>query len=420
MITVGLDFGTHQTKICIERKEGVELEYSFVKFNDSKGGLKYTLPTVIGVGEDNRLTYGFLPHNYKGRIIRYFKQSAFCMSSSLNALSQQESLFYSILYVANLLFDLEEQYGQMFTIQMGAPADGSSIVMAKKIATTIVASAYRLVEDVFENDKKSFLNATLQTLKELTEIVEYSDSIKEEYGLLVFPEAYACLKPLTSQGKISYGMSLMIDVGGGTTDISFFTVLNGKPQVYDYFSINKGLNYLTCAEDKVKDNRSLDSNVKNVIEINATRLIEFTKEVGCIANHLHQKLINEFRSQTNLKIERLNAALKNRPLIYSGGGSTFPNVIRVYDGFKELKVISFNEWNQKAVKDISEIKSRNLCPILSTAYGLAISTENDNIKLTPFRDISKSMRGASEEVKKPQRQRPMGNFSYMDDYDAWK
>ena len=201
MITVGLDFGTHQTKICIERKEGVELEYSFVKFNDSKGGLKYTLPTVIGIGEDNRLTYGFLPHNYKGRIIRYFKQSAFCMSSSLNALSQQESLFYSILYVANLLFDLEEQYGQMFTIQMGAPADGSSIVMAKKIATTIVASAYRLVEDVFDNDKKSFLNATLHTLKELTVIVEYSDSIKEEYGLLVFPEAYACLKPLTSQGK---------------------------------------------------------------------------------------------------------------------------------------------------------------------------------------------------------------------------
>ena len=66
-----------------------------------------------------------------------------------------------------------------------APADGSSIVTAKIIATTIVASAYRLVEDVFENDKKSFLNATLQTLKELTEIVEYSDSIKEEYGLLV-------------------------------------------------------------------------------------------------------------------------------------------------------------------------------------------------------------------------------------------
>ena len=26
MITVGLDFGTHQTKVCVERKERAELE----------------------------------------------------------------------------------------------------------------------------------------------------------------------------------------------------------------------------------------------------------------------------------------------------------------------------------------------------------------------------------------------------------
>ena len=358
MITVGLDFGTHQTKICIERKEGVELEYSFVKFNDSKGGLKYTLPTVIGIDEDTRLTYGFLPHNYKGRIIRYFKQSAFCMSSSSNALSQQESLFYSILYVANLLFDLEEQYGQMFTIQMGAPADGSSIVMAKKIATTIVASAYRLVEDVFENDKKSFLNATLQTLKELTEIVEYSDSIKEEYGLLVFPEAYACLKPLTSQGKISYGMSLMIDVGGGTTDISFFTVLNGKPQVYDYFSINKGLNYLTCAENR--DEKILNSNIKNESEINQQRRNLFKEEVKNICNNIQNKLISEFRLQTTLDSGRLFDALKNRPLVYSGGGSTFSSLRVGYAGFVDKRQMSEKEWDVKSMPQITEIKSKVL------------------------------------------------------------
>ena len=66
--------------------------------------------------------------------------------------------------------------------------------------------------------------------------------MKEEYGLLVFPEAYACLNPLISQGKLATGMSLMIDIGGGTTDISFFTIENNKPQVYDFYSINKGLN----------------------------------------------------------------------------------------------------------------------------------------------------------------------------------
>ena len=47
MITIGLDFGTHQTKVCIENKQGVELNYSFLKFNDNKGGLNYTLPSII-------------------------------------------------------------------------------------------------------------------------------------------------------------------------------------------------------------------------------------------------------------------------------------------------------------------------------------------------------------------------------------
>ena len=30
MITVGFDFGTHQTKVCIESKGGVELSYTFI------------------------------------------------------------------------------------------------------------------------------------------------------------------------------------------------------------------------------------------------------------------------------------------------------------------------------------------------------------------------------------------------------
>ena len=43
MITVGLDFGTHQTKVCIEDKEGVELNYSFMKFFDA-----YRIDHVLG------------------------------------------------------------------------------------------------------------------------------------------------------------------------------------------------------------------------------------------------------------------------------------------------------------------------------------------------------------------------------------
>ena len=60
MITVGLDFGTHQSKICIESKQGVELSYNFYKFADEKGKMRYTLPSIIRIEKDDRLSYGYL------------------------------------------------------------------------------------------------------------------------------------------------------------------------------------------------------------------------------------------------------------------------------------------------------------------------------------------------------------------------
>ena len=39
-------------------------------------------------------------------------------------------------------------------------------------------------------------------------------------------------------------MSLNADIGGGTTDISFFIVRNKIPKIYKYWSIPRGLNYI--------------------------------------------------------------------------------------------------------------------------------------------------------------------------------
>ena len=237
MITVGFDFGTHQTKVCIESKGGVELSYTFMKYEVTDSKSYYTFPSIIGIGNDKHLYYGFMPKGFQGDIVRYFKQGAFRGSSPDNSMTQELAIYYSIWYTAFILFDLEDIFGQNFVIQMGAPTDSSHILIAKQIATRIIASAYKLVEDVFENDKQRFLDADIDSLKNATEIVKYTDSIKEEYGLFVFPEAYACLKPLISQKKIATGMSLMIDIGGGTTDISFFTIENNVPQVYDNSSL---------------------------------------------------------------------------------------------------------------------------------------------------------------------------------------
>ena len=439
MRTVGFDFGTHQTKICVENREGAELQYEFFKFKDEKDIEQYTLPSVIGVDKNGLLRYGYLSDetsntggllkgvksfvwkqsSFNGKIVRYFKQATF--TSTSNGISKMDAIFYSIWYVSYILFDLEEKYGQDFAIQMGVPTDGERLSLQKQLVVRILLSAYRLVEEVFKNDKDTFLRTPIQQLKEKTVFIPYSEDRKEEYNILVFPEAYACLMPLIKQNKIASGMSLMIDIGGGTTDISFFTInIENTPQVYGLFSIDKGLNYLT---DAMNTNRKrISSNVESASEILKDRRIAFEKELESVCLKLNNSLAQEFRKQSRLPMSRLTDALKARPVIYTGGGSTFDIMRKPYIGFKDIIHISKKEWRSECVVDMKRISALGLCPILSTSYGLSISMTHDNIKCEPFRDIFKLFREIQDEEqeKKFQYGRAFGGFNYTDDWDAVK
>ena len=68
-IRVGLDFGTHQTKICIQRKpdEGHGIpEYEFFQFIDQRGEGQYFIPSVVQINKDDTLSYGYVdPNNEK-------------------------------------------------------------------------------------------------------------------------------------------------------------------------------------------------------------------------------------------------------------------------------------------------------------------------------------------------------------------
>lgn len=415
MITVGLDFGTHQTKVCIEDKQGIETHYKFLKFEDLNGRRLYTLPSVIYIDDSGLIQYGFAPEGKKFKVIRYFKQAVFRNYDSPN-MKLWEAAYYTIWYLSYILFELEEEYGQDFTIQMGAPTDSARLDDAKAITVTLIVSAYRLVEEVFKNDKEKFLKSNYNQLLKLTKVVRYSDKIKDDFGLLVFPEAYACLKPMVGRGKVSTGMSLIIDIGGGTTDISFFTIENGQPQVYDFFSVDKGLNFLTGT-----DSMSSEEPPSNrIIKKNTTFLYS---EILRLCTNLVERLKVEFKCQTELEVRRLTDALKNRPLIYTGGGSTFREVLYPYNDFKELHTISYDNWKSKLFDDKSLFRDSSLCPVLSTAYGLSISVATDEIKKKPLRDIFENIRGVKEDsaVKKGRKfGESLGGFDYGTDWDAWK
>ena len=61
MRTVGLDFGTHQTKICVgESIDKRNFTYEFLSFKDLDGNESYMLPSVVQINDDETLSYGFV------------------------------------------------------------------------------------------------------------------------------------------------------------------------------------------------------------------------------------------------------------------------------------------------------------------------------------------------------------------------
>lgn len=387
MKTVGLDFGTHQTKICIEDKNRTETHYNFHKFVDLNGEWQYTLPSIICITPDRKLKYGFVEDVPGGIYKRYFKQAVYRDTNS-PGITLWEAARYSIWYLAYILFELKSVYGKEdFNIQMGAPSDSSGIDDRRAIAVSIMASAYKLVEDVFRKDRKAFLGSSYEELVKLTEIVPYSEKLKRIYGIWVFPEAYACLMPLVGRGKIAHGMNLVVDIGGGTTDISFFTIEemggNSKkyyPQVYDFFSLNKGLNYLTEA------NKSNHLDILEMIqffsekEIDKRRLEIYMNDIQHYCNDLIKEILNLWKLGIPEPVGNLLRYLKNRPIVYTGGGSSIKELQSPHDPFIDQNIISYDTWKSKEFDDKSMFENPSLCPVLSTAYGLSISVSNDTIE----------------------------------------
>lgn len=392
-ITVGLDFGTHQTKVCVEQKEGAEQSYEFFMFKDNRNRKQFTLPSVLCIDEEDHIHYGYILKKQKGRLVKNFKQATF--TDKNDKMSKTNAIYFSIWYIAYILFDLEKIYGQEFAIQMGVPTDGEHLQEKQQLAVRILLSAYRLVEEVFEHDKEKFLAVTMQELCSKTEIVPYDKEQKLMYAILVFPEAYACLMPLVKSKKIDSGMSLMMDIGGGTTDISFFTIHYPedakdpqRPLIYDFHSLNKGLNYLTDADNSIGSR--VDSNVKDANEISGVRNCDYEKDIRMLCGDLWNRLVADYK-RSGRALFRLQDALKGRPIIYTGGGSMFESLRNEYIPFTDIIHISEKEWRRDIVKDMDIISDKGLCPILSTAYGLSISVTDDVIESTPFDTLFNSL-----------------------------
>lgn len=326
------------------------------------------------------------PHVY-----RYFKQATFSSRPWDYELNYE---VLSILYLANIIFKLEQRFGTDFSIQMGIPVGESRYKELKIRATGILIQAYRLVEDVFKNDYNRFKKTSIEELLKLIPPFEFTDNLKTEYGIRIIPEAYSALMAVTENKRISNGMSILLDVGGGTTDISFFVLDEfGKPHIYFYESISKGLNFFL----EYNDNSIDFTRKKELEELHPKDFNTALKYYIDNLNRIINSLIKTLHADTIMRGFPKNAfidALTNRPIIYTGGGCYDKRLRNKISYFTDIYYLDKNILGLRNIIAESEINIPY--SLLATSYGLSISLADDNIKISSHEDLFANIKISDE------------------------
>ena len=190
-------------------------------------------------------------------------------------------------------------------------------------------------------------------------------------------------------------MSINADIGGGTTDISFFIVKNRTPQIYKYWSIPRGLNYLAelsgfdySEKDFVKNVHQdiIDKFNRKKLEIIynlEVQLVELVRKIGILRSNLFQ-------------------ALKDRIVVYNGGGSTYLELSTPISRFTDVKVAGADLWAEEIVKDKKKVEK--FFNLLTTAYGLSVSEDDNDVVLCDFDKLltptEKEKRYGKDEIDK--------------------
>lgn len=492
--TIGLDFGTHQTKICVEDASNpAQKIYEFIEFKNLKGKTDYFFPSIVQINNDDTLSYGFveekrvkktgykqgvkpmlilppkpnieqyklkypekpikkdmrgysmkdqleyrtifkreekewekkkeeidlfnkkkeeeLRNNYneevrkandlynenlkkweekvppKKFLFRYFKLYTYTGQDWGFEISPK---IVSVWYLTYLLFNLEKEYGNEFFIQMGVPdssvknSKNSTIARNLLISANLLMREYKCLDDFLKAKYTELLN------------FDYDQTSNEDFGINILPEAYAGLKSVTNNRVLERGFHLLIDIGGGTTDISIFMInlKNRRPDILSVNYIEEGLNNIY--EEYAKKNNT------SIAQIKDTFYSEYSKFKEPISNYKYKLkefaniLVTELKDSFIDEQERhchsskvFYKAIEGKPVLYCGGGSLNPIMRREIGLINDIKLIDKNLLKIPYLKNNNIEKS--LFTLLATSYGLSQQEEESELIMTPISEAFKHL-----------------------------
>lgn len=327
-------------------------------------------------------------------IFRYFKLHALTGVGTW-AFRDVRSEDVCVWYIAYILLKLEERYGDDVTIQFGVPC-GASNTQRDKAITNRTYRVYIAAQDLAAkfNSLEEYLATPYEKILELTKYKYIDNEVVNEYVFDDLPEAFAGLVAVTLQKKLDKGFHLLVDIGGGTTDMALFCINhdNWKPDVIYVTSFPNGINHIleaTSIASKQPLEVLQESFLRNPSHNNFKYPIcsyqsILRREGEDVSTKIKKSFTGSFYHHGR-KLPELEKALKNQPVIFGGGGGAFRELHIPLQSFTDMRRIN------KGMLGIRNLLTTgiedNTFTILATSYGLA-SYEKDYGETLKCTDIS--------------------------------
>lgn len=304
-VRVGLDFGTYQTKVCVNyQKAGQTPVFEFINFGSTEEPNLF-LPSILNILEDGRVAAGDVDNSVKS--YHYFKiasaeDKAFRGISGLDVnnvhydLDRFDSIspeVLSIIFLAHTIgiikrrFKESQKASESFTkkdsflgkyldvnnqkedsinfyYQIGIPTEWSG--EKNRWRRRKFEQMLYLADDIIRIHSYDFfeslsLDKILEVVKFHYEIVKRKLKYSSWNDLLnggsvsAFPETAAGLTYLVKTEKIGEGYYLALDIGGGSSDISFFRVHANR--TFEYLASES---FLIASNDVYEEYKNADLN----------------------------------------------------------------------------------------------------------------------------------------------------------------
>ncbi len=418
-VRVGLDFGTHQTKVCVNyKKNGQVPVFEFINFG-TKENPNLFLPSILNIHEDDKTSVGISYSASKS--YRYFKiasaeDEAFRGISGLEKNKEHYDLgrfdsvspeVLSIIFLAHAIGIIKDRFEKShqptenkskkgsflgrflggkdtndekvadhdYYFQIGIPTEWSAEKnrwRRKKFEQILY-----LANDIIETHSYHFIRdlpfkTVLDLVKNHFEILERKlkhstwDEIITDGKISAFPETAAGLTYLVKTEKIGEGYYLALDIGGGSSDISFFRVHANR--TFEYLASES---LMIASNDVYAEYRKATTNNISSIE-NVQEQLGSTNRDQLERDEYYKRAYKHTMSRLSKKIKRIynervywhfkktvaNQKFNEQSCFLYGGGSLLHRPIKGIGNLMHEILLhdQGTEWNLNATRTHAHIE----------------------------------------------------------------